>query len=77
MDDDTEPEPDGAIPANDNQGPDGEPDWEARQRVDRVVLTIARLIGRRIAREQFEALRAANDNRPKAAEDAEHRADDE
>jgi hypothetical protein len=77
MGDDTEPEPDGIIPANDNQGPDGEPDHETRQRVDRVVLTIARLIGRRIAREHFEALSAANDNRPKGVQDAEDGADED
>lgn len=74
MDDDTEPEPDGTIPANDNQGPDGrrsEPDHETCRQVDRVALAIARLIGRRIAREQFEALSAANDNEPKDAEGAE------
>ncbi|MBL6613157.1 MAG: hypothetical protein ISP45_04040 [Reyranella sp.] len=74
MANDTEPEPDRLIPANDNQGPDGgqdEPNQETRQQVDRVALTIARLIGRRIAREQFAALSAANDNRPEDAQDAE------
>ncbi|MEP7456289.1 hypothetical protein [Phyllobacterium sp. SB3] len=35
---------------------------DASARVDEVVLTIARLIGRQIAREHFEALQAANDN---------------
>lgn len=54
-------------PANDNHPPDGQ---DARQaadasaRVDKVVLTIARLIGRQMAREHFEALQAANDNQP-------------
>lgn len=71
MDDDTESEMGGTIPANDNQGSEGEPDQETRQQMDRVVLTIARLIGRRIAREQFAALSAANDNRPKDAQEAE------
>lgn len=74
MDDDTEPETDGTIPANDNQGRDGgrnEPGQETRQQMDRVVLTIARLIGRRIARDQFAVLSAANDNRPKDTQDAE------
>ena len=33
------------------------------ERLDKVVLTIARLIGRQIAREHFEALQAANDNK--------------
>lgn len=54
-------------PANDNRPPDG-PDagHEAGsvERLDKVVLTIARLIGRQIAREHFEALQAANDNAP-------------
>ena len=77
MDDDTEPETDGTIPANDNQGPEGEPDQETRQQMDRVVLTIARLIGRRIARDHFAALSAANDNRPKDAQDAEDGADED
>jgi len=76
MDDDTEPEPDGIIPVNDNQSPDGQDD-ETRQQLDQVVLTIARLIGRRIAREHFAALTAANDNRPKDAQDAEDGADED
>ncbi len=74
MADDTDPEPDGLIPANDDQGPDGrrdEPDQDAPQQVDRVILTIARLIGRRMAREQFAALNAANENKPEDAQDAE------
>lgn len=54
-------------PANDNRPPNGKdagrnPDASAR--VDAVVLTIARLIGRQIAREHFEGLHAANDNKP-------------
>ena len=72
MADATEPEPDSLMPANDNQGPDGgrdEPDQDTRQQVDRVILSIAQLIGRRIAREQFAALNAANDNRPKDAQE--------
>ncbi len=76
MDDDTEPEPDGITPANDNQGPDGQDD-EARRQLDQVVLTIARLIGRRIAREHFAALTAVNDNRPKGVQDAEDGADED
>src|ERR1700694_1492504 len=40
------------------------PDAETWRRVDRVALTLARLIGRRMAREDFEALSAANDSRP-------------
>ena len=37
---------------------------EAEARVDTAVLTLARLIGRRIAREELERLDAANDNAP-------------
>ncbi len=76
MDEDTEPEPDGIIPANDNQGPDGQDD-EARRQLDQVVLSIARLIGRRIAREQFAALTAANDNRSQDARDVEDGTDED
>ena len=70
MADDTEPEPAGIMPANANQGLDGQNEGIRRQ-VDQVVLSIARLIGRRIAREHFAALSAANDNRPKDAQEAE------
>jgi len=54
-------------PANDNRPPGGQDaghEASAFARVDKVVLTIARLIGRQIAREHFEALQAANDNQP-------------
>jgi hypothetical protein len=37
-------------------------DPQTREQVDRAVLMIARLIGRRIAREQFASLSATNDN---------------
>lgn len=67
MADDTE-QPVSFVPANDNQGRD-ETDRQTREQVDRVVLTIARLIGRRIAREQFAALRAPNDNKPQVVQD--------
>ena len=40
------------------------PDGEAEARVQSAVLTIARLLGRPIAREQFTELHAANDTRP-------------
>lgn len=57
-------------PANDNHPPDGRDagrEADAAERLDAVVLTIARLIGRRMAREDFEkAMRAANDNAPKS-----------
>lgn len=75
MADDTETGPDAITPANDNRGAGGEAASERQRRIDRAVLTIARLIGRRIAREEFEALHAANDNRPKAVDNAEDRAD--
>ena len=42
--------------ANDNGGPE--------TRIEAAVMTLARLIGRRIAREQFEPMDAANDNAP-------------
>ena len=44
--------------ANDNGSGD------VRVRIDAAVLTIARLIGRQMAREAFERLEAANDNDP-------------
>ena len=44
------------VAANDN--------GEASARVDTAVLTLARLIGRRIAREELDRLDAANDNAP-------------
>ncbi|MFV0490826.1 MAG: hypothetical protein ACK5M4_03315 [Pseudorhodobacter sp.] len=54
--------------ANNNHPPGGqEVDADATKRLDAVVLTIARLIGRRMAREDFEALQAANDNTPPEA----------
>ncbi len=48
------------VAANDNGG--------AAARIDSAVMTLARLIGRRIAREELDRLDAANDNAP--AEDA-------
>ena len=42
--------------ANDNGG--------AEARVDAVVMRLARLLGRRIAREEFDSIEAANDNAP-------------
>jgi hypothetical protein len=66
--------PDDNIPANDNQGPVGGPEREAWKRVDRVALTLARIIGRRMAREDFAA-RVANDNRPIASEESEGEAE--
>jgi hypothetical protein len=61
MADDMESEPDGVIVPNDNEDRNGQ-DNETWRRLDQAVLTIARLIGRRMAREQFAAISAANDN---------------
>jgi hypothetical protein len=78
MEDDTEPER--FKPANDNNGPRGEPDAETPSaetwsKIDRVALTLARIIGRRMAREDYAACVAANDNRPVASEGMEDGAD--
>jgi hypothetical protein len=80
MEDDTEPER--FKQANDNIGPHGEPDGEKPsaetwRKIDQVALTLARIIGRRMAREDFERLRAANDNRPVASDGMEDGADTE
>lgn len=64
MGDDTEPRSERFRPANDNTGPHSEPDAETWRRIDHAALTLARIIGRRMAREDFEWLTAANDNRP-------------
>ena len=68
MADETEQGHHGSAPANDNRRPGNAPECAASQRVDRAALTLARLIGRRMAREQFAALSAANDNRPETPE---------
>ena len=39
-------------------------DGDAEARIDAAVVTLARLIGRRIAREHLDRLDAANDNAP-------------
>jgi hypothetical protein len=80
MEDDTERE--WFKPANDNIGPRGEPDAgkpsaETWRKIDRVALTLARIIGRRMAREDYAARVAANDNRPIASEGMEDGADKE
>lgn len=58
--------PGGGRPANDNRPPNAqgnEDDNNASARLDAVVLSVARLIGRQIARDHHQnALRAANDN---------------
>ncbi len=58
----TEERPDNALPVNDNTDLGRDADIAPWETIDRVVLSLARLIGRRIAREHFEALQAANDN---------------
>mgnify|MGYP001159366361 CR=1 FL=1 len=59
------------IEDEDRAADDGQPseandngNGEARPRIDAAVLRIARLIGRQMAREEFQRLNAANDNRP-------------
>jgi hypothetical protein len=69
-------------PANDNIDPHGEPDAgkpsaETLDKIDRVALTLAHIIGRRMAREDYAARVAANDNRPVASEGMEDGADTE
>ncbi len=66
MAEETRTGPQALVPSNDNgdlASPEGRPEKMAA-RLDRVVLDIARLIGRQLAREAFEAGPAANDNRP-------------
>ena len=80
MEDDTEPER--IEPANDNLVPRGEPDTEKPsaetwRKIDQVALTLARIIGRRMAREDYAARVAANDNRPIVSEKTEDGADKE
>lgn len=75
MEDDTEPRPAGIRPANDNTSQDGEPSAETWRKIDRAALTLARITGRRMAREDFERRQAANDNRPDASGTTEDGAD--
>jgi hypothetical protein len=59
-------------PANDNRPPHGqesEGKAKAPGKLDAAVLSIARMIGRQMAREHFEAQQHANDNRSKRAAD--------
>ena len=50
--------------ANDNPGTEAGTGGGPEARIDAAVMTLARLLGRQIARETFEASRAANDNAP-------------
>ena len=60
------------VAANDNPGSGACPGRDpgagagggAEARIDTAVMTLARLIGRRIAREELDRLDAANDNAP-------------
>lgn len=56
IEDDGHPAPDTLAAANDNAA--------AGARIDRAALILARLLGRQMARDVFERLTAANDNRP-------------
>ncbi|MGX9143233.1 hypothetical protein [Mesorhizobium sp. 128a] len=59
--------PESSVPVNDNGDLiDAEDRHEnvTAARLDRVVLDIARLIGRQLARDAFEVGQVANDNRP-------------
>ena len=53
-----------SVAANDNPGSGSRAGGGAEARIDTAVMTLARLIGRRIAREEYERLDAANDNAP-------------
>ncbi|MEO5325232.1 hypothetical protein PV773_18140 [Mesorhizobium sp. CC13] len=72
MEDDSQGPQDGKIPAK-NDRPEAEAesgeDIAPWVRLDTMVFDIARLIGRQMARADFERLRtAANDNKPRIAE---------
>ena len=50
--------------ANDNPGSGTGASGGEEARIDAAVMTLARLIGRRIAREEFDRIEAANENAP-------------
>ena len=52
------------VAANDNPGSGAGAGGGGEARIDSAVVTLARLIGRRIAREELDRLDAANDNAP-------------
>jgi hypothetical protein len=63
--------PDRENPANDNRpaaGQNARSESDASERLNRVVLDIARFIGRRMARKDFAAGAAANENVPKSGD---------
>jgi hypothetical protein len=75
MENENDKEPGRIVPANDNNDASGQPDAGTWQRVNHVALTLARIIGRRMAKEDFERLHVANDNRPIVSEGTEDEAD--
>ena len=75
MENESDREPGRTDPANDNDDASGQPNVGTLHRIDRAALTLARIIGRRMAREDFERLHAANDNRPVVSEGTEDEAD--
>ena len=75
MENENDTEPGRIVPANDNNDASDQPDSGTWKRVDRAALTLARIIGRRMAREDFERLHATNDNRPIVSEGTEDEAD--
>lgn len=75
MGDDTDPRQERFRPANDKTGPHDEPDAETWRKIDHTALTLVRVIARRMAREDFERLTAANDNRPLKTKSTEDGAD--
>jgi len=76
MENESDREPGRIVPANDNDT-SGQPHAGTLQRIDRAELKLARIIGRRMAREDFERLHAVNDNRPIVPEKTEDGADKE
>ena len=52
------------IAANDNPGSRAGTGGGPEARIEDAVMRLARLLGRQIARERFEATRATNDNAP-------------
>jgi hypothetical protein len=65
------------VAANDNGSVDG-PDPEVLRKINKVALKLARIIGRRMAREDFAArTAAANDNAPKPDNEPDEEAKEE
>ena len=77
MENESDTEPGRIVPANDNDDASGQPDAGTWQRIDHAALTLARIIGRRMAREDFERLHAANHHRPNVSGKTEDGADKE